>query len=223
MGNSQADDFADKDKQDPQTTKITVHYGENIDAKTGILTPDANNIQSVTFDAPISNTEASSGTQKATVTFNDGSTAKVDIPVDVVVATAKQAQTTPWGQVPAAKDMIANTDALSQFDQADTPVSYTWKQEPNVRPAIGSTDRTVTGIVTVTYPDGVTQDVEVTVDVEASDAERFLESQDPTTQTVNAKRGETVDTATAIDGITTDAKTKFNVTGATFDLSLIHI
>ena len=217
VGNSQADDFTDKDKQDPQTTKITVHYNETIEAKTGILTPDTNNIQSVVFDTPISNTEASSGTQKATVTFNDGSTAKVDIPVDVVVATAKQAQTTPWGQVPAAKDMIANTDALSQFDQADTPVSYTWKQEPNVRPAIGSTDRTVTGIVTVTYPDGVTQDVEVTVDVEASDAERFLESQDPTTQTVNAKRGETVDTATAIDGITTDAKTKFNVTGATFD------
>ena len=77
------------------------------------------------------------------------------------------------GKVPEAKSLIANTNALAQFDQSDKPVSYAWKQQPNVKPEVGATDRNATGIVTVTYPDGTTQDVEVNVLVDKSDADTY--------------------------------------------------
>ncbi|HBV48344.1 MAG TPA: hypothetical protein DEB54_04390, partial [Lactobacillus sp.] len=172
VGDSQADAFAAKDKT-ATTQKITVHYGQTVNPNAGLVDPTGNNVKSSAFVTPVNTTTASNSEHPATVTFTDGSTAPVDILVEVIVATPKSDATTPWGKVPEAKSLIANTEALAQFDQSAKPVSYAWKQEPNVKPEVGATDRKATGIVTVTYPDGTTQDVEVNVLVDKSDADTY--------------------------------------------------
>ena len=170
VGNSQADAFATKEAT---TQKITVHYGQTVNPNAGLVDPTGNNVKSSAFVTPVDTTVASNSEHPATVTFTDGSTAPVDILVEVIVATPKSDATTPWGKLPEAKSLIANTNALAQFDQSAKPVSYTWKQQPNVKPEVGATDRNATGIVTVTYPDGTTQDVEVNVLVDKSDADIY--------------------------------------------------
>ncbi|WP_304974427.1 Rib/alpha-like domain-containing protein, partial [uncultured Ligilactobacillus sp.] len=216
VGDSQADTFATKDET-TTIQKITVHYGQTVDPILGIVDPAGNNMVKANFDSPIDATIASDEKRSAVMTFTDGSSVPVDIPVEVIVATPKADVTTPWGQVPDAKSLIANTDVLTQFDQTDKPVAYTWKQEPDVRPVTGATERNATGIVTVTYPDGTTQDVEVTVVVDKSEADKFLEDQSVKTQTVTVKRGQTVASSTAFDGLTETTKTDLKATGATFN------
>ncbi len=192
VGDSQADAFAAKDKT--ATKKITVHYGQTVNPNAGLVDPTGNNVKSSAFVTPVNTTTASNSEHPATVTFTDGSTAPVDILVEVIVATPKSDATTPWGKVPEAKSLIANTNALAQFDQSAKPVSYAWKQEPNVKPEVGATDRNATGIVTVTYPDGTTQDVEVNVLVDKSDADTYT----PTAQEVKTPVGGTPEATTGI-------------------------
>ncbi|AWZ41425.1 hypothetical protein CPQ89_10560 [Ligilactobacillus murinus] len=193
VGDSQADAFAAKDKT-ATTQKITVHYGQTVNPNAGLVDPTGNNVKSSAFVTPVNTTTASNSEHPATVTFTDGSTAPVDILVEVIVATPKSDATTPWGKVPEAKSLIANTEALAQFDQSAKPVSYAWKQEPNVKPEVGATDRKATGIVTVTYPDGTTQDVEVNVLVDKSDADTYT----PNGQEVKTPVGGTPKATTGI-------------------------
>ena len=191
VGDSQADAFAAKEAT---TQKITVHYGQTVNPNAGLVDPTGNNVKSSAFVTPVDTTVASNSEHPATVTFTDGSTAPVDILVEVIVATPKSDATTPWGKVPEAKSLIANTNALAQFDQSDKPVSYAWKQQPNVKPEVGATDRNATGIVTVTYPDGTTQDVEVNVLVDKSDADTYT----PNGQEVKTPVGGTPDATAGI-------------------------
>ena len=106
--------------------------------------------------------------------------------VNVVGAKAKENLHTPWGTEINAIDAIANTAELKEFDTAIAPVSYDWKEKPNFSPEAGS-DHKVTGVVSVNYPDGTTQDVEVTISVDESDAEKY----EPKGQNVNTGLNET--------------------------------
>ena len=115
--------------------------------------------------------------------LNNRSSVTWPVKVDVIGAEAKTGLQTPWGTEIDAADTIANVDELKQFDKTDTPVSYAWKTKPNFKPGVG-VDHNVTGVVVVNYPDGTTQDVTVSVLVDKSDADKFIESQGVKTQTV---------------------------------------
>ena len=151
--------------------------------------------------------------------LNNRSSVTWPVKVDVIGAEAKTGLQTPWGTEIDAADTIANVDELKQFDKTDTPVSYAWKTKPNFKPGVG-VDHNVTGVVVVNYPDGTTQDVTVSVLVDKSDADKFIESQGVKTQTVTVKRGEVIDPKQAFDGITDATKADLNVTGATFNTSV---
>ena len=64
-----------------------------------------------------------------TLTFEDGSTASMLLPVQVLGATAKTGVKTAWNVLPAAQALVDNVSALAQY----TP-TYTWQSQPNVTP-----------------------------------------------------------------------------------------
>ena len=118
-----------------------------------------------------------------TVTYSDGSTDTVNVPVTVTKKTPDADKYTPEGKpvstevgtLPDAKDGIKNPDTL--------PATYTWKEEPDV-----TTPGSKPATVVVTYPDGSKDEVHTNVIVDAKPEIK------PITTTVNG-------TPAATDGI----------------------
>ncbi|MCQ4609738.1 putative Ig domain-containing protein [Corynebacterium sp. CCUG 61414] len=118
-------------------------------------------------DAPKTDT---SGDKKAVVvvTYPDGTTDEV--PVTVKVAKDQAEQFDPEGKdqevaknsEPKAEDSIANKDKLPEGTK------YTWKDAPKT-----DTSGDKPAVVVVTYPDGTTDEVPVTVKVAKDQAEQF--------------------------------------------------
>ncbi|MCQ4612163.1 Rib/alpha-like domain-containing protein, partial [Corynebacterium sp. CCUG 51687] len=118
-------------------------------------------------DAPKTDT---SGDKKAVVvvTYPDGTTDEV--PVTVKVAKDQAEQFDPQGQdqevaknsEPKAEDSIANKDELPEGTK------YAWKEAPKT-----DTSGDKKAVVVVTYPDGTTDEVPVTVKVAKDQAEQF--------------------------------------------------
>lgn len=122
--------------------------------------------------------------------LNNKRTVSWNMKIDVVGAQAKADLQTPWGTELEASKVIANTDELERFDTADKKVSYAWKEKPNFEPGV-SVDHHVPGVVVVTYPDGTTQDVPVTITVGDSQADAFA-AKEATTQKITVHYGQTV-------------------------------
>ena len=105
--------------------------------------------------------------ESITVTYPDGSKDTITVPVTVTKPSATtdadkytpegQPIETPTGTVPNPSTGIKNRDELPKG------TTYTWENEPDV-----TTPGTHTGIIKVTFPDGSTCDVPVTVQVVSS-------------------------------------------------------
>ena len=120
------------------------------------------------------------------VTYPDGTKDTVDVPVNVV-DNRPDAEKTPakgqdidteMGTLPPASDGIANKDDLP----ANTDIS--WSKEPDV-----SKPGTSTGTITVTFPDGSKQEIDVNVHVtdSRSDADKY----DPKPSDQDVEQGKT--------------------------------
>lgn len=129
-------------------------------------------VKSVTWSQSPSTKKAGQARGVVTVTTKDDKTMLANVPVNIVGATARPDLKTPWGTELLAKDAVANTTALAQFDKADSPVTYKWKEPLNVTPP-ATADHVMHNAVVVTYGDKTTQEVPVSVTVGPSQASEF--------------------------------------------------
>ena len=128
---------------------------------------------------------------KIIATFPDGSTKSVDVtvkvtPLDNETYSAKgKTVNVDKGTDPVAKDSIENTSDLPEN------TDYVWTKKPDT-----STWGDKPGTVHVTYPDGSTQDVDVTIHVN-SDADKYNPTTHPITvdhnEDLTGKASDTVD------------------------------
>ncbi len=128
--------------------------------------PDGN--KGGTFNVPV------------TVTYPDGSTTVINVPVTIKAptATAKKVVTVPKGAEPKPEDMIANKDKFPDGTQ------FEWSKKPDTK----TENNGVTGKVKITIPGSDTpQEVEVTVNVV-----------DPTASEVNVLQGKSLPEAKAV-------------------------
>ena len=184
----------DADKYTPE--------GQDINTKTGVVPAAAEGIKNKS-DLP-SDTKytwkttpdvTTAGNKPATVvvTYPDGSTTEVPVTIHVTSPETDADKYKPEGQdvntktgvVPAAEEGIANKSDLP------SGTKYTWKTTPDV-----TTTGNKPATVVVTYPDGSTTEVPVTVHVTSpeTDADKYK----PEGQDVNTKTGVVPSTA---DGI----------------------
>ncbi|MDK7051088.1 Rib/alpha-like domain-containing protein [Aerococcus sanguinicola] len=185
-------DLTDAEKNDPQAKDQTVKVGQTPKAEDSIANlKDLPQGTKVAYKEPVNT--STPGDQKATVvvTYPDGSTDEVPVTVKVKDLTDAEKnepqakdQTVKVGETPKAEDSIANLKDLPQ----GTKVAF---KEPVDTKTSGDKPATVV----VTYPDGSTDEVPVTVKVnDLTDAEK----NDPQGQDINTKVGETPN---AKDGI----------------------
>jgi LPXTG-motif cell wall-anchored protein len=192
--------------------QVTVHYGQNLDPAT-VLTSEQKaqaKVSKVTFNAPVVTTELGNKQVATTLTFEDGSTASVLVPVQVLGATARTGVKTAWNVLPVAQTLVNNVSALAKY----TP-TYAWQQQPNVKPGKNQT-HVVSGVVTVTYPDKVVQPVPVTLEVGKSQATVFDEATTGKIVPVVVNHGATVVATDALQALTPENRKQFAVAQATF-------
>ena len=184
----------DADKYKPE--------GQDVNTKTGVVPAAEEGIKNksdlpsgtkYTWKTTPDVTTAGNNPATVVVTYPDGSTTEVPVTVHVTSPETDADKYKPEGQdvntktgvVPAAEEGIANKSDLP------SGTKYTWKTTPDVTTA-GNKPATVV----VTYPDGSTTEVPVTVHVTSpeTDADKYK----PEGQDVNTKTGVVPSTA---DGI----------------------
>ena len=154
-----------KDDYDPQPKAQTVDNGHVPDPETSVTKTGLPEGTRVTWkDTPVVNTPGSKP-GKVLITYPDHSTEEVPVTVEVTPQKddydpQPKAQTVEHAQVPLAKDSIHNVKDLpegSTFEWKDSKVPDTSKHGEKK------------GVVTVTYQDRSTEDVEVTITVNPKD------------------------------------------------------
>ncbi|MGG6839470.1 UNVERIFIED_CONTAM: YPDG domain-containing protein, partial [Streptococcus canis] len=153
----------DADKNEPKAKDQTVNIGETPKAEDSIANlPELPKDTKVAFETPIDTTTAGDKPGKVIVTYPDGSTDTVDVTVKVVDPSTDadknepkaKDQTVNIGETPKAEDSIANLPELPAGTKVEfeTPIDTTTAGDKS-------------GKVIVTYPDGSTDTVDVTVKV----------------------------------------------------------
>ena len=170
-------------------------------------------VKSVTWSQSPSTKKAGQARGVVTVTTKGDKTMLANVPVNIVGATARPDLKTPWGTELLAKDAVANTTALAQFDKADSPVTYKWKEPLNVTPT-ATADHVMHNAVVVTYGDKTTQEVPVSVTVGPSQASEFTVAP----AKVEVHYGQTVAPEASL---TPEQKTHFNVSQVTLEQPVV--
>ncbi|MHB9782875.1 Rib/alpha-like domain-containing protein, partial [Streptococcus sp. 10F2] len=172
---------------EPTPVDQTVKVGETPSAEKSISNlPSLPEGTTVSFESPVDTTTAGDKPATVVVTYPDGSTDKVPVTVKVS-ETPTQAetneptpvdQTVKVGETPSAEKSISNLPSLPEGTTVsfETPVDTTTAGD---KPAT----------VVVTYPDGSTDKVPVTVKVE--EAPTQAETNEPTPADQTVKVGET--------------------------------
>ncbi|NGG32889.1 hypothetical protein G5S89_07935 [Lactobacillus jensenii] len=144
-------------------------------------------------------TPAKQGLRAVNVEQIKGYVAKVDGNVDAVVVTPDSANMVvtityqankPEGQnITVKKDTVPDpADGIKNKDDLPDGTKYTWKEVPDVN-SVGEK----TGIVTVTFPDGTSVDVKVTVYVDpVVESNRDTLSKEANTGNTNVAKAATV-------------------------------
>ncbi|MDE6196118.1 MAG: hypothetical protein K2F55_04575, partial [Erysipelotrichaceae bacterium] len=174
----------------PKGQDITAFRGEEPNAADGIA--NKNELPEGTTYAWAETPDTSrEGTVQGTilVMYPDGTTATVDININVIVGNAEtyepigQNLDVYRGEEPNAADGIANKDDLPQSTR------YEWKQKPDT-----STEGRVQATIVVTYSDGSSEEVRIVINVLVKDVDKYT----PEGKDLNVYRGETPNAA---DGI----------------------
>ena len=190
---NEAEKFDNNNKDNALISGLTVTQGEKVapsDALKAIKDPDANNVKSATFNENVNTNNIGRQFYPATVTFNDGSTTTVNIPVTVQApitdADKYKPETQPidvpaGGQLPDASTGIKNKDDLPSGTTID------WDKKPAVPTKPGEKTE---GTVKVTYPDGSSTTVPVEVNgTEPSGKETDADKYKPETQPIDVPAG----------------------------------
>lgn len=124
------------------------------------------------------------------VTYPDGKKVEVPVTVTVTDTTPDADKYTPEGQdVHTKPGVVPNpSTAIKNKDEMPDGTKYTWKEVPDVN-SVGEK----TGIVTVTFPDGTSVDVKVTVYVDpVVESNRDTLSKEANTGNTNVAKAATV-------------------------------
>lgn len=149
----------------PQIEKVTVEWGKPVDLKSGIKNiPEDAKVEDITNPA-IDTKKSGNQTAKAKITFSDSSTKEVTIPV--TVSKSESENFTPQLQnVTAIKGSPCDiTKAITNLPEGATVKEKT--------PVDTSTKGDKKGVVTITFTDGSTKDVDVPVTVKALEADEY--------------------------------------------------
>ena len=157
----QSDTFNPTAKQPNQT----VRHNEVPDPEKSIHTNDLPNGTNYSWSEQPDTSKPGSKTGKVLITYPDQSTEEVTVTVEVTPQKddydpQPKAQTVEHAQVPSAKDSIENIKTLPEgttFGWKDGKIPDTSKHGEKK------------GVVTVTYPDGSTEDVDVVITVNPED------------------------------------------------------
>ncbi len=208
---SQAERF--DNATDKQVLPVVVAYGATELDVMHALEPETKTnfgVTQATFTTPVDTATVGTKEVPATLTFADTSTTTLPVQVEVLGADVASKVETAWGKLPTAKDMVTNADELEQFG-----ASYSWKNAPVVTPSAGE-DHQVTGTLLVTYHNGSTQTLPVSLTVKPSEGERFANDQDVHLNEVSVNYGAKVPADKADNASTTEEKTNFKVTALVF-------
>ena len=159
-------DKVDEEKNEPVGQDITVAVGEEAKAEDGIKNKDElANVKSYTFKEPVDTSKAGDIPATVIVEYEDGT--KDEVPVTVKVTDTTPGETDADKNEPTGKDVTAEKDsepkaedAIANKDDLPEGTKYEWKETPDTSKT-GETK----GTVVVTYPDGSTDEVEVTITV----------------------------------------------------------
>ena len=161
----------------------TVDFGGEYDLTDNITNlPEGATVEDVTPAGTIDVNKSGDYTGKVKVTFENGSSKVVDVPV--TVGESQAATNTPEGEditvkkgeTPKAEDAISNLTDLPEGTTVD------WKETPDT----GTTGEKPATVV-VTYPDGTTDEKEVTVVVKNSIPAKPIENIAKTTKVTTEK------------------------------------
>ncbi len=209
---SQAERF--DNATDKQVLPVVVAYGATELDAMHALEPETKtdfSVTQATFTTPVDTATVGTKEVPATLTFADTSTTTLPVQVEVLGANVASKVETAWGKLPTAKDMVTNADELEQFG-----ASYSWKNAPVVTPGAGE-DHQVTGTLLVTYHNGATQTLPVSLTVKPSEGERFANDQDVHLNEVSVNYGAKVPADKADNALTTEEKTNSKVTALVFE------
>ena len=184
----------------PTTTPDSDKYkpeGQTVNTKTGVVPNAAEGIKNkndlpegtkYTWKNQPDVTTAGSKSGTVVVTYPDGSTSDVPVIIHVTnpTVTPDADKYKPEGQTVNTKTGVVPNAAEGIKNKNDLPsgTKYTWKNQPDVSKA-GSKS----GTVVVTYPDGSTSDVPVTIHVTNPTTTPDVDKYKPEGQTVNTKTG----------------------------------
>ena len=198
-----ADKFNENNKDNVLIKGLVVTQGEKVtasDALKAIKDPDANNIKGATFNENVNTNNIGRQFYPATVTFNDGSTTIVNIPVTVQAATTDADKYKPESQpidVPVGGELPDPSTGIKNKDEMPSGTKYDWDKKPAVPTKVGEKTE---GTVKVTYPDGSSTTVPVEVNgTEPSGKETDADKYKPENQPIDVPvGGELPDPSTGI-------------------------